>query len=60
MHRNSGMAAAGGWEGEENGEIFVKGYKVVVNRVNTSRDLMLSVMTIVNNTVLNTGHLLGE
>jgi hypothetical protein len=32
MHRNSGMAAAGGWEGEENGEIFVKGYKLPIIR----------------------------
>jgi hypothetical protein len=26
------MAAAGGWEGEENGEIFVKGYKLPIIR----------------------------
>ena len=50
------------WGGEvgEMWRIFVKGYKVVVNRVNKSRDLVLSMMTIVNNTVLNTEHLLGE
>lgn len=39
------------------GEILVKGYKVAVNRMNKPRDLMCSIMTTVNNTVLNTGNL---
>ena len=52
----------GQWWGREVGKRgdIVKGYKVVVHRVSKSRGLMLSVMTVVNNPVLNTGHLLGE
>lgn len=39
------------------GEILVKGYNVAVNRMNKPRDLMCTIMTAVNNTVLNTGNL---
>ena len=49
-----------GWGGGGNGEMFVRGYKVAVNRKNKSRDLMLNIITTVNNTVLNIGHSLRE
>lgn len=49
-----------GWGGGGNGEMFVRGYKVAVNRKHKFRDLMLSMITTVNNTVLNTGHSLRE
>lgn len=40
------------------GETLAKGYKVALGK--KSRDAMHSVMTIVNNTALNTGTLLRE
>ena len=51
------LPGAGRWGNEE---VMVKGYRVAVNRMNKSRDLMHSMMTIVNNTILNTGCLLRE
>lgn len=46
------------WRGGESGEIL--GTKLQVRRINKSRDLMYRRMTIVNNTVLNTGNMLGQ
>lgn len=45
--------------GVGNGEIWVKGYKVAV-RMNKYGELMYNIITIVNNTILNTGNLLRK
>ena len=44
----------------EMGRCWSKGTTLEFHRMNMSRDLMYSVMTIVNNTVLNTGNLLRK
>lgn len=38
----------------------MKGTKLPLCRMNNSRDVMHSMMTIASNTLLNTGNLLGE
>ena len=47
-----------GQEGREDGERFVKGCRLAVNRMNESRDPMHSMVTVVTNIALNTGCLL--
>ena len=47
-------------EVEEMGKCWSKDTKLQLCRINKSRDLMYSMMTAVNNTVLNTGNLLRE
>ena len=43
----------------ENGDCGSGGMKLQLDKMNKSRDLMYSMMTIVVNTVLNTGNVLG-
>ena len=47
-----------GWRGGEDGEIL--GTKLQLCRINKSRDLMYKMMTIVNDTLLNSGNMLGR
>ena len=49
-----------GWWGKENGEISIQRHKFLVIRFINSGDLMYSMVTIVNNKVLNTWYLLRE
>ena len=41
-------------------EILVKGYQLQLCRMNKSRDVRYSMMTIANNSMLNVGNLLRE
>lgn len=52
--KNQGQGGGG------NGELWVKGYNTAVMWDKKSRDLMYSVMTIVNNSDLNTANILRE
>ena len=55
----SKVMVARGWGGEY-GEMLIKGYKLVVIRRISSRDLMYSMVIIVNNTVLYSSKLIRE
>ena len=52
------MVVARGVGGGGNGKMLVKGTKLQLYRMNKFTDLMYSIMTIVYNTVLNSGILL--
>ena len=55
----SRMVVARGW-GWKQWEVLVKGHKLLVIRWISSGDLMVSMVTIVNNTVLHTWHYLRK
>ena len=54
------MVVTRGWEMRGIGEMLVKGYELPVTRWISSRDLMYSMVIIVNNAVLYTWKLLRE
>ena len=54
------MLVSGVGEGEEMGRCCSKGTKLQLCRMNKARDVVCSMMTIVNNSVLNTGNFLKE
>ena len=60
IEAESRMVVTKGREAGEVGRCCSQGIKLQFCWINKSRGLMYSMMTIVNNTVLNTGNLLGE
>ena len=58
IEAESRMVATKGREVGEMGRCWSKSTKLQLRRMNKPRDLMYSVMTIVNNIVLHTGNLL--
>lgn len=54
------MLLSGVGEGEEMGRCWSKGTKLQLRRMTKARDLVYSMMTIVNNSALNTGNFLKE
>ena len=49
-----------GWGAGGNGEISIKGTRLWLCRMINSRDLMYSMVTVINHTVLNAGDVLRE